>query len=145
MLMDMTHQAPPQSALADALAEVSLPIEGMTCATCAGNATAQQYRIGVPAQAGSDEDVVEFTAIHARKLKKLIIQNESRTAEDAIKNKLVRNYLDCLREADRVTKQVVDGLREIATAQQRLVEDWLAGAGETAPCPCAHHRRDTLE
>ena len=31
-----------------------------TCATCAGNATAQQYRIGVPAQAGTD-GAVRFT------------------------------------------------------------------------------------
>lgn len=50
------------------------------------------------ASAGSDEDVVEFTTIHARRLKALVIQNESRTPEDALKNKLVRNYLDCLRE-----------------------------------------------
>jgi hypothetical protein len=50
------------------------------------------------AKAGSDEDVVEFTAIHARKLKDMVVRNESRIPEDAIKNKLVRNYLDCLRE-----------------------------------------------
>ena len=29
----------------------------------------------------------------------------------------------------KVERAIVDGLREIATAQQRLVEDWLAGAG----------------
>lgn len=48
--------------------------------------------------AGSDEDVVEFTTIHACRLKSLLTQNEARTPQDAIKNKLVRNYLDCLRE-----------------------------------------------
>jgi hypothetical protein len=47
---------------------------------------------------GFDEDVVEFTAIHARRLKELLIVNESRTPPGAIKNKLVRNFLDCLRE-----------------------------------------------
>ena len=48
--------------------------------------------------AGSDEDVVEFVSIYARRLKELVIMNESRTPEDAFKNKLVRNYFDCLRQ-----------------------------------------------
>jgi len=47
---------------------------------------------------GSDEDVVEFAAIHACRLKALVAGNEQRTPQDAVKNKLVRNYFDCLRE-----------------------------------------------
>lgn len=48
--------------------------------------------------AGSDEEVVEFAAIHAARLKALVAGNELRTPGDAVKNKLVRNYFDCLRE-----------------------------------------------
>jgi len=58
----------------------------------------EERRQHAAGKAGSDEDVVEFTAIHARRLKGLLVQNEMRTPQDAIKNKLVRNYLDCLRE-----------------------------------------------
>ncbi|WP_027192357.1 hypothetical protein [Fundidesulfovibrio putealis] len=55
-------------------------------------------RHAAAAVAGSDEDIVDFTSIHACRLKALLTQNETRTPQDAIKNKLVRNYLDCLRE-----------------------------------------------
>ncbi|GFK95720.1 hypothetical protein NNJEOMEG_03588 [Fundidesulfovibrio magnetotacticus] len=58
--------------------------------------------------AGSDEEVVEFTAIHAARLREMLSANEMRTPEDAVKNKLVRNYLDCLREFydDRLINKV---------------------------------------
>lgn len=49
-------------------------------------------------KAGSDEEVVAFAAIQAEKLKALLDKNATAVAEDAIKNKLVRNYLDALRE-----------------------------------------------
>lgn len=57
-----------------------------------------ERRQAAAAVAGSDEDIVDFTSIHACRLKALLTQNETRTPQDAIKNKLVRNYLDCLRE-----------------------------------------------
>ena len=76
------------------------------------------------ARAGSDEDVVEFTAIHARKLKSLIVQNESRTPEDAIKNKLVRNYLDCLRES--YDARFVNKAQVYAKAVKELVKEGFA-------------------
>jgi hypothetical protein len=57
-----------------------------------------ERRHAAAAVAGSDEHIVDFTTIHACRLKALLVQNETRTPQDAIKNKLVRNYLDCLRE-----------------------------------------------
>jgi hypothetical protein len=76
------------------------------------------------AKAGSDEDVVEFTAIHARKLKSLILMNESRTPEDAIKNKLVRNYLDCLRES--YDARFVNKAQVFAKAVKEVVKEGFA-------------------
>jgi len=76
------------------------------------------------AKAGSDEDVVEFTAIHARKLKSLILLNESRTPEDAIKNKLVRNYLDCLRES--YDARFVNKAQVFAKAVKEVVKEGFA-------------------
>ncbi|MFZ5426609.1 MAG: hypothetical protein ACOZEN_06520 [Thermodesulfobacteriota bacterium] len=72
-------------------------------------------------QAGSDEEVVEFTAIHARRLKSLLVQNEGRTPGDAIKNKLVRNYLDCLREF--FEPRFINKAQVYAKAVKELVKD----------------------
>lgn len=84
----------------------------------------EERRQQAAAKAGSDEDVVEFTAIHARKLKSLIVQNESRTPEDAIKNKLVRNYLDCLRES--YDSRFVNKAQIFAKAVKEVVKDGFA-------------------
>jgi hypothetical protein len=84
----------------------------------------EERRQQAAAKAGSDEDVVEFTAIHARKLKKLVIQNESRTPEDAIKNKLVRNYLDCLRES--YDARFVNKAQVFAKAVKEVVKEGFA-------------------
>ena len=47
---------------------------------------------------GSDDEVVEFALIQAGKLKSLLEDEHATTPEEAIKNKLVRNYFDCLRQ-----------------------------------------------
>ncbi len=47
---------------------------------------------------GMDEDIVTFTRVHACKLLKLINTNHSCTPEISIKNKLVTNYFNMLRE-----------------------------------------------
>jgi hypothetical protein len=46
----------------------------------------------------TEADVVTFSSIHAAKLKKLIDDNWSTTPRESIKNKLLREYLDKLRE-----------------------------------------------
>ena len=73
------------------------------------------------AKAGTDEDIVEFTAIHAERLKNLLTQNESRTPQDAIKNKLVRNYLDCLREF--YDARIVNKAQVYAKAVKEVVKE----------------------
>ncbi len=47
---------------------------------------------------GSDDEVVEFALIQAGKLKTLLEDEHATTPEEAIKNKLVRNFFDCLRQ-----------------------------------------------
>ncbi|MGE4299627.1 MAG: hypothetical protein AB7E47_16535 [Desulfovibrionaceae bacterium] len=49
-------------------------------------------------ETGADADMVEFCTIHARKLRRLIDENWGDTPRDMMKNKLVRNYFNCLRE-----------------------------------------------
>jgi hypothetical protein len=42
----------------------------------------------------TDEDTIEFTRIHARRLREMIERFYATTAPDMIKNKLLRNYID---------------------------------------------------
>jgi len=49
-------------------------------------------------RSGSDEEVVEFAAIEAAKLKTLLEDGHATTPEEAVKNKLVRNFFDSLRQ-----------------------------------------------
>jgi len=72
-------------------------------------------------KAGSDEDIVDFTSIHACRLKALLVQNETRTPQDAIKNKLVRNYLDCLR--DFYDARLINKVQVYAKAVKELVKE----------------------
>ncbi len=73
------------------------------------------------AQSGTDEDVAEFTAVHAWKLKELIIEHAGVTPEDALKNKLVRNYLDCLRE--HFDARLVNKAQVYAKAVKEVVKE----------------------
>ena len=107
-------------------------------------------RYKAAARTGTDEDIVDFTAIHARKLKTMLVQNETTTAQDAIKNKLVRNYLDCLRElfdprvvhkAQVYAKAVKDVVKEqfslayFYRASEVVEEARSLGAGVVIPHP----------
>ena len=49
-------------------------------------------------RSGSDDEVVEFALIQAAKLKALLEEGHASTPAEAIKNKLVRNFFDCLRQ-----------------------------------------------
>lgn len=80
-----------------------------------------ERRQAAAAVAGSDEDIVDFTSIHACRLKALLVQNETRTPQDAIKNKLVRNYLDCLREF--YDARFINKVQVYAKAVKEVVKD----------------------
>jgi len=58
-------------------------------------------------QTNTDEDIVAFTRIQVAKLQQLIEKNWSSTPRESIKNKLVRNYFDALRELfdDRIVNR----------------------------------------
>lgn len=73
------------------------------------------------ARTGADEEVAEFTSLHAWKLKILLRENESVIPEDALKNKLVRNYLDCLRE--RFDPRMIHKAQVYAKAVKEVVKE----------------------
>ena len=50
------------------------------------------------AKTGATPEILEFVRIHVTKLQKLIEQNEATTPPDMLKNKLIRNYFNALRE-----------------------------------------------
>ena len=50
------------------------------------------------AKTGADEHLVSFVKVYTAKLKNLFHENEDITSDHAIKNKLVRNYFDALRD-----------------------------------------------
>jgi hypothetical protein len=49
-------------------------------------------------EAGADEDLVTFVRVHARKMRQLLQEYESVTPPEAIRNKLLANYLTALRD-----------------------------------------------
>jgi hypothetical protein len=50
------------------------------------------------AKTGAEEDLVEFTRVHARKILKLYEQYEAQTPPEAIRNKLLTHYFEALRD-----------------------------------------------
>jgi hypothetical protein len=50
------------------------------------------------AQTGADEEVVGFTRTHAHKLRRLVESHESTTPPDMIKNKVLNDYFQALKE-----------------------------------------------
>jgi len=69
-------------------------------------------RLKAAAETGADEDLVEFCCIYGRKLRLLIDQRWTELADDMIKNKLVRNFFESLKE--------LHGQRYIGRAQAYL-------------------------
>lgn len=59
----------------------------------------QEKRLHKAAKAtGADEDLVRFTQAYARKIQRMLEEYYEQTPPEAIKNKLIRNYFDLLRE-----------------------------------------------
>ena len=68
----------------------------------------------------SDEDTVEFTRIHAARLKELIEQGHPITPADMIKNKLLRNYMD--RWRDRYGDALIDHVQVFLKSLKGIVK-----------------------
>lgn len=48
-------------------------------------------------ETGADLDLVEFVRHHVTKVQRMVEENQARLPQDALKNKLLRNYFDALR------------------------------------------------
>jgi hypothetical protein len=72
------------------------------------------------AQTNTDEDIVGFVRVQARKLKDLLVENEERVPDDAIKNKLVRNFFDALRH--RYHDRIIDKAQVFLKAVKEIVK-----------------------
>ena len=72
------------------------------------------------AQTNTDEDIVGFVRLQARKLKELLLENEERVPDDAIKNKLVRNFFDALRH--RYHDRIIDKAQVFLKAAKEIVK-----------------------
>lgn len=69
---------------------------------------------------GADEHVVEFTRIHVRRLKALIDRYDTSIPPMMVKNKLVRNYFDALR--DQHAEQLIQRAQELLRAIKKNVK-----------------------
>lgn len=72
------------------------------------------------AQTNTDEDIVGFVRVQAQKLKDLLLENEEQVPDDAIKNKLVRNFFDALRQ--RYHDRVIDKAQVFLKAAKEIVK-----------------------
>ncbi|UCF35085.1 MAG: hypothetical protein JSV78_07210 [Phycisphaerales bacterium] len=60
---------------------------------------AYEYRFArAAAETGADEELTAFVRVHAEKVKKLYDKNESITPPEAVRNKLLMNYFETLRD-----------------------------------------------
>ncbi|MYL84355.1 hypothetical protein GTA51_14590 [Desulfovibrio aerotolerans] len=69
----------------------------------------------------AEEELVAFVRIQAAKIKRLILTHEATLADDVYKNKLVRNYLDALR--DRFGDRLINRAQVYAKAVKDLVKE----------------------
>lgn len=82
----------------------------------------QEHRRQLAAsRTNTEEDLVAFVRIHAGKLKRLLTRHEGELADDVYKNKLVRNYLDTLR--DRYADRLIDKAQVFAKAVKDVVKE----------------------
>jgi hypothetical protein len=66
-------------------------------------------------ETGASEDLIEFVRFYTRKVEKMIEQYYADTPEEAIKNKLLRNYFDTLRDKydDRLINRAQFLIKEV--------------------------------
>lgn len=65
---------------------------------CLCSASCAPRRERAAARAGTDREVADFAAAQATKLKTMVEEAEGRVPEEAFKNKLVRDYIDAMRQ-----------------------------------------------
>lgn len=72
-------------------------------------------------RSGAEEDVVEFVRDCTRRLSELIHRHESTTPAEMLKNKLIRNYLDALR--DDHEPRFIDRAQRFLKAIKEIVKE----------------------
>lgn len=82
---------------------------------------AHQDRLTTAAiKTGADDELIQFVRLHVQKLKTLIEINESRTRPDMLKNKLIRNYFEMLR--DRFDDRLIDHAKVFLQTVKKIVK-----------------------
>jgi hypothetical protein len=71
-------------------------------------------------RSGADEALVEFTRIHVCRIRQLLDQFEATTPSQMIKNKILRNYFDALR--DEFDDRLIDHVQIFIKAVKKLVK-----------------------
>lgn len=69
---------------------------------------------------GANDELIQFVRLHVRKLKSLIERNESCTPADMLKNKLIRNYFEMLR--DRFDDRLIDHAKVFLQTIKKIVK-----------------------
>lgn len=72
------------------------------------------------AETGASQDLVDFTRLHTAKLQKLVEANESTTPPEMIKNKLLAEYFDALREHHPA--RVINRVQMLIKAVKQIVK-----------------------
>lgn len=81
-----------------------------------------EHRLAKPADdTGTEEDLIEFTRLHAIKLRKLIDLHESTMPPESVKNKLLAHYLDALRE--HYPDKLINHVQVFLKAVKKVVKD----------------------
>ncbi len=80
-----------------------------------------EERVAAAAEAtGASDDLVRFVRIHVEKVKRLIDKNDATTPPDAIKNKLLRNFLN--EQRPKYDDEMISHAQIFLTAVKRIVK-----------------------
>jgi hypothetical protein len=71
-------------------------------------------------ETGADLDLVEFVRHHVTKVQRMVEDNHSRLPQDALKNKLLRNYFDALRPV--YDSELIDRIQTYLSAVKAIVK-----------------------
>ncbi|SFK18759.1 hypothetical protein SAMN04488082_11670 [Desulfomicrobium apsheronum] len=71
-------------------------------------------------ETGADLDLVEFVRHHVTKVQRMVEDNHARLPQDALKNKLLRNYFDALRPV--YDSELIDRIQTYLSAVKAIVK-----------------------
>jgi hypothetical protein len=71
-------------------------------------------------ETGADLDLVEFVRHHVTKVQRMVEENHARLPQDALKNKLLRNYFDALRPG--YDSELIDRIQTYLAAVKAIVK-----------------------